>query len=48
MCDHKSKTTQKKHPSGWSKTNHYGMCGQNCPCCRAEQKEIFGVCPICK
>ena len=60
MCDHKYKSssnkqssgtrknTQKQHPFGWSKTHHYGMCGQNCPCCRARQGEIFGACPICK
>ncbi len=36
------------HPKNWSHTNHYGMCGQSCPCCRAEIEETpFGVCPIC-
>ena len=36
------------HPEGWTQTNHYGMCGQCCPCCRAELEDIpFGVCPIC-
>ena len=36
------------HPAGWSRTNHYGMCGQSCPCCRAEIEDApIGVCPIC-
>ena len=35
------------HPMGWSPTNHYGMCGQSCPCCRAEVGDTFGACPIC-
>lgn len=42
--DHDVKT----HPEGWTQTNHYGMCGQSCPCCRAKIEETpFGVCPIC-
>ena len=36
------------HPTGWSPTAHYGMCGQSCPCCRAEVGDTFGACPICK
>jgi len=36
------------HPKSWSRNNHYGMCGQSCPCCRAEMEtEPLGVCPIC-
>ena len=42
------------HPPGWNSHNHYGMCGQSCPCCRADvfNKKIdpdawFGACPIC-
>ena len=44
------------HPPGWNSHNHYGMCGQSCPCCRFNvefltlQQPIeccFGVCPVC-
>lgn len=37
------------HPEYWSTNNHYGICGQSCPCCRSEIEEIpgFGTCPIC-
>ena len=38
----------KIHPVGWSETNHYGMCGQSCPCCRKKNKEVLGSCNICK
>ena len=38
----------KKHPRNWTHQHHYGMCGQNCPCCRKQNGEIFGICPICK
>ena len=38
----------KTHPFGWSETNHYGMCGQSCPCCRKKNKEVLGSCNICK
>ena len=38
-----------EHPSGWTEENHYGMCGQSCPCCRAMIEETdFGVCTICR
>lgn len=37
-----------KHPSSWSKNNHYGQCGQSCPCCRAHVGDTLGACPICK
>ena len=40
-------TLVSKHPSYWSPTNHYGMCGQNCPCCRAQNNDVFGACPYC-
>ena len=44
----RSKENQpKKHPYGWTKENHYGMCGQNCPCCRKKCGDVLGVCPIC-
>lgn len=42
---HKSIPTS--HPRGWCLTGHYGMCGQNCPCCRAEVGDTLGACPIC-
>lgn len=43
-----SETEKHHHTGGWTPTNHYGMCGQSCPCCRAEIEETpFGVCPIC-
>ena len=36
------------HTREWNPETHYGMCGQSCPCCRAEIEETpFGVCPIC-
>ena len=36
-----------KHPEIWSKNNHYGQCGQSCPCCRAHVGDTLGACPIC-
>lgn len=36
-----------KHPRMWTKENHYGMCGQNCPCCRKKCGAGLGICPIC-
>jgi len=45
---HRKKVTQPRtHPSGWTKENHYGVCGQNCPCCRRQVGDKLGVCPIC-
>ena len=33
----------------WNKKNHFGQCGQSCPCCRwILQKEILGSCEFCK
>ena len=46
--DENKRENQANHPRGWCKINHYGMCGQNCPCCRANAGDTFGVCPICK
>ena len=45
--ENKEKCKQ-QHPRGWTPDNHYGMCGQNCPCCRKQVGDILGVCPICK
>lgn len=46
-----SKNEKKKHMTGWTKDEHYtklgSWCGQSCPCCRAEQGEIWGACTIC-
>lgn len=36
------------HSQDWMSTSHYGMCGQSCPCCRAEVGDTLGACPICK
>lgn len=38
------------HGRGWTPANHWGMCGQNCPCCRyrVEGPHGFGVCPTCR
>jgi hypothetical protein len=42
-----------KHSKSWTKHEHYGFCGQNCPCCRFELEymtdtnNIIGVCTIC-
>ncbi len=36
-----------KHPIYWCNQNHYGQCGQSCPCCRAAVGDTFGACPIC-
>ena len=35
------------HP--WSFTMHYGVCGQNCPCCRSMREPVgaIGRCTIC-
>ena len=44
----RSQTKNNSHPRGWDSHNHYGMCGQSCPCCRAEVGDTLGACPICK
>ena len=37
-----------EHPTPWTKINHWGQCGQSCPCCRAIVEGVpFGVCSIC-
>ena len=43
------------HPDGWSANEHYGMCGQSCPCCRYEVESQtspdpaswLGACEVC-
>lgn len=37
-----------KHPDVWSNDQHYGQCGQSCPCCRAHVGDTLGACPICQ
>lgn len=44
----RSQTKNNSHPRGWDSQSHYGMCGQSCPCCRAEVGDTLGACPICK
>ena len=34
--------------SGWNIFNHYGACGQSCPCCRAANEEELGSCEVCE
>jgi len=36
-----------KHPESWNPYNHYGQCGQSCPCCRAIIGDKWGACSIC-
>jgi len=38
-----------KHPTCWDSENHYGQCGQSCPCCRARAGDSvnWGACPLC-
>jgi len=45
----KQSSTRPKHPSGWTPYEHYGMCGQSCPCCRSkiEGPNELGTCEIC-
>ena len=33
---------------GWNILNHYGACGQNCPCCRAASGDLNGSCQVCE
>ena len=42
-----TKTKQTNHPKSWNSDNHYGQCGQSCPCCRARMGESFGACTVC-
>ena len=45
----KKKSLNLDHPCNWTKTTHYGMCGQSCPCCRTQIEGIygFGTCVVC-
>ena len=31
----------------WSGTEHWGLCGQSCPCCRFAAGDVFGSCDAC-
>ena len=31
----------------WDEREHFGRCGQSCPCCRSHMGEGFGSCPVC-
>ena len=31
----------------WSGTEHWGLCGQSCPCCRSAAGDVFGSCDAC-
>ena len=39
------------HSPTWTPTKHHSddgvFCGQSCLCCRAQNNETFGACPIC-
>ena len=32
----------------WTADQHWGWCGQNCPCCRTIQQEALGRCAACE
>lgn len=32
----------------WTNDDHYGFCGQSCPCCRYEVGDAIGACLTCK
>ena len=32
----------------WTADQHWGWCGQNCPCCRTYQQETLGRCAACE
>ena len=37
-----------QHPPWWTRERHWGACGQNCPCCRAENPEDWwSGCELC-
>jgi len=40
---HKSEATEPR----WTFLGHFGRCGQNCGCCRANHNEVFGTCEVC-
>ncbi len=31
----------------WSEANHWGCCGQSCPCCRYSVGDVLGSCAVC-
>ena len=36
------------HDNGWTRQDHYGSCGQSCPCCRSHNREdAMGCCDEC-
>ena len=32
----------------WTADQHWGWCGQNCPCCRTQHQEVLGYCAACE
>ena len=34
-----------RHES-WCKVEHYGFCGQSCPCCRFAAGDLLGACKV--
>ena len=32
----------------WTVDQHWGWCGQNCPCCRSIHREALGMCAACE
>ena len=32
----------------WTADQHWGWCGQNCPCCRTQHQEALGRCAACE
>jgi len=53
-CHHSHSRNSKRkckprHPTSWTPYDHYGMCGQSCPCCRSEVEgpDVMGTCPVC-
>ena len=32
----------------WTADQHWGWCGQNCPCCRTHHQEVAGHCAACE
>ena len=32
----------------WTVEQHWGWCGQNCPCCRSIRREVLGMCAACE
>ena len=32
----------------WTAEQHWGWCGQNCPCCRTQHQEVMGHCAACE